>query len=171
MLDKVLVNLFGIDLYLIDLLTIALILLFGPIALIKLDENSEDKRVKKKIGLRNFLFILCIIGILFSAADRKMRNEHKVKINQIIVLDKKAINDDRSFIYIVTEEFKLGVDVLVLIPQNYNKEKLFLSFELGSSSFRLSIPINILYGETAYMKRRAMLFLLHSCIGVSYMLS
>ena len=124
MLDKVLVNLFGIDLYLIDLLTIALILLFAPIALIKLDENSEDKRVKKKIGLRTFLFILCIIGILFSAADRKMRNEHKVKINQIIVLDKKAINDDRSFIYIVTEEFKLGVDVLVLIPQNYNKEKL-----------------------------------------------
>ena len=117
MLDKVLVNLFGIDLYLIDLLTIAVILLFAPIALIKLDENSEDKRVKKKIGLRNFLFILCIIGILFSAADRKMRNEHKVKINQIIVLDKKAINDDRSFIYIVTEEFKLGVDVLLLIPQ------------------------------------------------------
>jgi len=124
MLDKVLVNLFGIDLYLIDLLTIAIILLFAPIALIKLDENSEDKRVKKKIGLTNFLFILCIIGILFSAADRKMRNEHKVKINQIIVLDKKAINDDRSFIYIVTEEFKLGVDVLVLIPQNYSKEKL-----------------------------------------------
>lgn len=124
MLDKVLVNLFGIDLYLIDLLTIALILLFAPIALIKLDENSEDKRVKKKIGLRNFLFILCITGIFFSAADRKMRNEHKVKINQIIVLDNKAINDDRSFIYIVTEEFKLGVDVLVLMPQNYDKEKL-----------------------------------------------
>ena len=124
MLDKVLVNLFGIDLYLIDLLTIALILLFAPIALIKLDENSEDKGVKKKIGLRNFLFILCITGIFFSAADRKMRNEHKVKINQIIVLDNKAINDDRSFIYIVTEEFKLGVDVLVLMPQNYDKEKL-----------------------------------------------
>ena len=124
MLDKVIVNLFGIDLYLMDLLTIAVILLFTPIALIKLDENSEDKGVKKKIGLRNFLFILCITGIFFSAADRKMRNEHKVKINQIIVLDNKAINDDRSFIYIVTEEFKLGVDVLVLIPQNYNKEKL-----------------------------------------------
>lgn len=124
MLDKVIVNLFGIDLYLMDLLTIAVILLFTPIALIKLDENSEDKGVKKKIGLRNFLFILCITGIFFSAADRKMRNEHKVKINQIIVLDNKAINDDRSFIYIVTEEFKLGVDVLVLMPQNYDKEKL-----------------------------------------------
>ena len=124
MLDKVIVNLFGIDLYLMDLLTIAVILLFTPIALIKLDENSEDKGVKKKIGLRNFLFILCITGIFFSAADRKMRNEHKVKINQIIVLDNKAINDDRSFISIVTEEFKLGVDVLVLMPQNYDKEKL-----------------------------------------------
>lgn len=92
MLDKVIVNLFGIDLYLMDLLTIAVILLFTPIALIKLDENSEDKGVKKKIGLRNFLFILCITGIFFSAADRKMRNEHKVKINQIIVLDNKAID-------------------------------------------------------------------------------
>ena len=41
-----------------------------------------------------------------------MRNEHKINVNQIIVLDEKAVNDDRSFIYLVTEEFKLGVDVM-----------------------------------------------------------
>ena len=124
MSDKVIINLFGIDLYFMDLLTIAVILLFASLVLVKLDKNSEDKEVKKKIILRNFLFILCITGIFLSAADRKMRNEHKINVNQIIVLDEKAVNDDRSFIYLVTEEFKLGVDVVVLMPQNYNKEKL-----------------------------------------------
>ena len=124
MLDKVIINLFGIDLYFMDLLTIAVILLFASLVLVTLDKNSEDKEVKKKIVLRNFLFILCIIGIFLSAADRKMRNEHKINVNQIIVLDEKAVNDDRSFIYLVAEEFKLGVDVVVLMPQNYNKEKL-----------------------------------------------
>ena len=124
MSDKVIINLFGIDLYFMDLLTIAVILLFASLVLVKLDKNSEDKEVKKKIVLRNFLFILCITGIFLSAADRKMRNEHKINVNQIIVLDEKAVNDDRSFIYLVTEEFKLGVDVVVLMPQNYNKEKL-----------------------------------------------
>ncbi|MFZ8014547.1 hypothetical protein ACO1GV_01670 [Fusobacterium watanabei] len=130
MLDKVIINLFGIDLYFMDLLTIAVILLFAPLVLVKLDKNSEDKEVKKKIVLRNFLFILCITGIFLSAADRKMRNEHKINVNQIIVLDEKAVNDDRSFIYLVTEEFKLGVDVVVLMPQNYNKEKLYNLAEL-----------------------------------------
>ena len=124
MSDKVIINLFGIDLYFMDLLTIAVILLFASLVLVKLDKNSEDKEVKKKIILRNFLFILCITGIFLSAADRKMRNEHKINVNQIIVLDENAVNDDRSFIYLVTEEFKLGVDVVVLMPQNYNKEKL-----------------------------------------------
>ncbi|WP_338965691.1 hypothetical protein KSU13_05925 [Fusobacterium nucleatum] len=130
MLDKVIINLFGIDLYFMDLLTIAVILLFAPLVLVKLDKNSEDKEVKKKIVLRNFLFILCITGIFLSAADRKMRNEHKINVNQIIVLDEKAVNDDRSFIYLVTEEFKLGIDVVVLMPQNYNKEKLYNLAEL-----------------------------------------
>lgn len=130
MLDKVIINLFGIDLYFMDLLTIAVILLFAPLVLVKLDKNSEDKEVKKKIVLRNFLFILCITGIFLSAADRKMHNEHKINVNQIIVLDEKAVNDDRSFIYLVTEEFKLGVDVVVLMPQNYNKEKLYNLAEL-----------------------------------------
>ena len=50
MLDKVLVNLFGIDLYFMDLLTIAVILLFASLVLVKLDKNSEDKEVKKNLA-------------------------------------------------------------------------------------------------------------------------
>jgi hypothetical protein len=147
MLDKVIINLFGIDLYFMDLLTIAVILLFAPLVLVKLDKNSEDKEVKKKIVLRNFLFILCITGIFLSAADRKMRNEHKINVNQIIVLDEKAVNDDRSFIYLVTEEFKLGVDVVVLMPQNYNKEKLYNLAELYNYKILTEDTIEVRYDK------------------------
>ena len=147
MLDKVIINLFGIDLYFMDLLTIAVILLFAPLVLVKLDKNSEDKEVKKKIVLRNFLFILCITGIFLSAADRKMRNEHKMNVNQIIVLDENAVNDDRSFIYLVTEEFKLGVDVVVLMPQNYNKEKLYNLAELYNYKILTEDTIEVRYDK------------------------
>ena len=147
MLDKVIINLFGIDLYFMDLLTIAVILLFAPLVLVKLDKNSEDKEVKKKIVLRNFLFILCITGIFLSAADRKMRNEHKINVNQIIVLDEKAVNDDRSFIYLVTEEFKLGIDVVVLMPQNYNKEKLYNLAELYNYKILTEDTIEVRYDK------------------------
>ena len=124
MLNKSIITLFGVDLYYMDILLIITIFLYASVALIKFDESSEDKEIRKKILFRRFLVIMCLIGIYLNTVDRKIRNENKVNVNQIIVLDKKAINDDRSFIYIVTEEFKLGVDVLVLIPQNYNKEKL-----------------------------------------------
>ena len=50
MLDKVIINLFGIDLYFMDLLTIAVILLFASLVLVKLDKNSEDKEVKKNLA-------------------------------------------------------------------------------------------------------------------------
>ena len=50
MLDKVIINLFGIDLYFMDLLTIAVILLFASLVLVKLDKNREDKEVKKNLA-------------------------------------------------------------------------------------------------------------------------
>ena len=125
MLNKSVITLFGINLYSMDILLIITILLYASVALIKFDKNSDDKEVRKKIWLRRFLLIMCFIGIYLSAVDRKIRNENKVYINQIIVLDEKAVNDDRSFIYFVIEEFKTGADTVVLIPQNYNKEKLY----------------------------------------------
>ena len=125
MLNKSIITLFGVDLYYMDILLIITIFLYASVALIKFDESSEDKEVRKKIWLRRFLLIMCFIGIYLNAVDRKIRNENKVNVNQIIVLDKEAINDDRSFIYLVTEEFKTGADIVVLMPQNYNKEKLY----------------------------------------------
>ena len=91
----------------------------------KIVSDIEDKEIRKKILFRRFLVIMCLIGIYLNTVDRKIRNENKVNVNQIIVLDKEAINDDRSFIYLVTEEFKTGADIVVLMPQNYNKEKLY----------------------------------------------
>lgn len=130
MLDKSIITLFGINLYYIDILLIATILLYASVALIKFEKNSEDKEVIKKIGVRRFLLIMCFIGICLSVVDRKIRNEYKVNINRTIILDEKektlkAFDDDRSFIYFVTEEFKTGADTVVLVPQNYNKKKLF----------------------------------------------
>ena len=130
MLDKSIITLFGINLYYIDILLIATILLYASVALIKFEKNSEDKEVIKKIGVRRFLLIMCFIGICLSVVDRKIRNEYKVNINRTIILDEKektlkAFDDDRSFIYFVTEKFKTGADTVVLVPQNYNKKKLF----------------------------------------------
>ena len=130
MLDKSIITLFGINLYYIDILLIATILLYASVALIKFEKNSEDKEVIKKIGVRRFLLIMCFIGICLSVVDRKIHNEYKVNINRTIILDEKektlkAFDDDRSFIYFVTEEFKTGADTVVLVPQNYNKKKLF----------------------------------------------
>lgn len=125
MLNKSVITLFGVDLYYMDILLIITIFLYASVALIKFDESSEDKEIRKKILFRRFLVIMCLIGIFLNTVDRKIRNENKVNVNQIIVLDKEAINDDRSFIYLVTEEFKTGVDIVVLMPQNYNKEKLY----------------------------------------------
>ncbi|WP_339064788.1 hypothetical protein [Fusobacterium animalis] len=125
MLNKSIITLFGVDLYYMDILLIITIFLYASVALIKFDESSEDKEIRKKILFRRFLVIMCLIGIYLNTVDRKIRNENKVNVNQIIVLDKEAINDDRSFIYLVTEEFKTGADIVVLMPQNYNKEKLY----------------------------------------------
>ena len=125
MLNKSIITLFGVDLYYMDILLIITIFLYASVALIKFDESSEDKEIRKKILFRRFLVIMCLIEIYLNTVDRKIRNENKVNVNQIIVLDKEAINDDRSFIYLVTEEFKTGADIVVLMPQNYNKEKLY----------------------------------------------
>lgn len=125
MLNKSVITLFGVDLYYMDILLIITIFLYASVALIKFDESSEDKEIRKKILFRRFLVIMCLIEIFLNTVDRKIRNENKVNVNQIIVLDKEAINDDRSFIYLVTEEFKTGTDIVVLMPQNYNKEKLY----------------------------------------------
>ena len=125
MLNKSIITLFGVDLYYMDFLLIITLFLYASVALIKFDESSEDKEIRKKILFRRFLVIMCLIGIYLNTVDRKIRNENKVNVNQIIVLDKEAINDDRSFIYLVTEEFKTGADIVVLMPQNYNKEKLY----------------------------------------------
>lgn len=130
MLDKRIITLFGINFYYMDILLIATILLYASVTLIKFEKNSEDKEVIKKIWVRRFLLIMCFIEICLSVVDRKIRNEYKVNINRTIILDEKektlkAFDDDRSFIYFVTEEFKTGADTVVLVPQNYNKEKLF----------------------------------------------
>ena len=85
MLDKSIITLFGINLYYIDILLIATILLYASVALIKFEKNSEDKEVIKKIGVRRFLLIMCFIGICLSVVDRKIRNEYKVNINRTII--------------------------------------------------------------------------------------
>ena len=115
MLNKSIITLFGVDLYYMDILLIITIFLYASVALIKFDESSEDKEIRKKILFRRFLVIMCLIGIYLNTVDRKIRNENKVNVNQIIVLDKEAIK----------EEFKTGADIVVLMPQNYNKEKLY----------------------------------------------
>ena len=147
MLDKSIITLFGISFYFMDILLIITIILYASVALIKFDKNSEDKEIRRKIWFRRFLLIMCFIGIYLSAVDRKIRNENKVYINQIIVLDKKAVDDDRSFIYLVTEEFKLGVDVVVLMPQNYNKEKLYNLAEQYNYKILTKDTMEVRYNE------------------------
>ena len=147
MLNKSIITLFGVDLYYMDILLIITIFLYASVALIKFDESSEDKEIRKKILFRRFLVIMCLIGIYLNTVDRKIRNENKVNVNQIIVLDKEAINDDRSFIYLVTEEFKLGVDVVVLMPQNYNKEKLYNLAELYNYKILTEDTIEVRYDK------------------------
>ena len=147
MINKSIITLFGINLYYMDILLIITILLYASVALIKFDKNSDDKEVRKKIWLRRFLLIMCFIGIYLNAVDRKIRNENKVYIDQIIVLDKKAVNDDRSFMYLVTKEFEKGSDVVVLMPQNYNKEKLYNLAEQYDYKILTKDIIEVRYNE------------------------
>ena len=147
MLDKSIITLFGINLYYMDILLIITILLYASVALIKFDESSEDKEIRKKILFRRFLVIMCLIGIYLNTVDRKIRNENKVYIDQIIVLDKKAVNDDRSFMYLVTKEFEKGSDVVVLMPQNYNKEKLYNLAEQYDYKILTKDIIEVRYNE------------------------
>ena len=147
MINKSIITLFGINLYYMDILLIITILLYASVALIKFDESSEDKEIRKKILFRRFLVIMCLIGIYLNTVDRKIRNENKVYIDQIIVLDKKAVNDDRSFMYLVTKEFEKGSDVVVLMPQNYNKEKLYNLAEQYDYKILTKDIIEVRYNE------------------------
>lgn len=96
MLNKSIITLFGVDLYYMDILLIITIFLYASVALIKFDESSEDKEIRKKILFRRFLVIMCLIGIYLNTVDRKIRNENKVNVNQIIVLDKMEVRYDKE---------------------------------------------------------------------------
>ena len=50
MLNKSIITLFGVDLYYMDILLIITIFLYASVALIKFDESSEDKEIRKKIN-------------------------------------------------------------------------------------------------------------------------